>query len=111
VGSLFYRTFSVTRIYGINDRVRSERWWWIDEDKHPCLNPLKPKLIYIIYKNSVCTSKRTTHFTIRKIKFLMMFKEIIVVYNENCTESINTICRIMTAKADGIYSYRSALKG
>jgi hypothetical protein len=34
--SLFYYTFSVTRLYSVDDRVLSE--WWIDEDKHPCLN-------------------------------------------------------------------------
>jgi hypothetical protein len=49
-------------------------------------NPLKPKLVYIIFKNSVRTSKRTPHFTITKINWLMLFKEIIVVYSENDTK-------------------------
>jgi hypothetical protein len=35
-GSLFYDAFSVTRLYSVDDRVTSE-WWWVDEDKHPCL--------------------------------------------------------------------------
>jgi hypothetical protein len=26
-GSLFYEAFRVTRLYGIGDRVLSERWW------------------------------------------------------------------------------------
>jgi hypothetical protein len=47
---------------------------------------LKFKLDQIIFKNSVRTSKRTPHFTIKKIKWLMMFKEIIDV----CSEHINT---------------------
>jgi hypothetical protein len=34
--SLFYDAFSVTRPYSVDDTVTSE-WWWIDEDKHPCL--------------------------------------------------------------------------
>jgi hypothetical protein len=40
----------------------------------------------------------------------MLFKEIIVVYNENHAKPINTKCSI-TIKADGSYSYRSALEG
>jgi hypothetical protein len=47
------------------------------------MNPLKPKLFKIIFKNSVRTSKRTQLVTIEIISFLMMFKELIPVYNEN----------------------------
>jgi hypothetical protein len=37
-GSLFYKAFSVTILYSVNDRVTIEWWWWwIDEDKHSCL--------------------------------------------------------------------------
>jgi hypothetical protein len=35
-GSLFYEAFSVPRPYSVDVMVTSE-WWWIDEDKHPCL--------------------------------------------------------------------------
>jgi hypothetical protein len=45
------------------------------------LNPLRPKIDYIIFKNSVRTSKRTPYFTITKINWLMLFKKIIAVYN------------------------------
>jgi hypothetical protein len=31
------------------------------------INPLKPTLIFVILKNSVCTSKCTPHFTIIKL--------------------------------------------
>jgi hypothetical protein len=58
------------------------------------LNPLKMKLIYILFKNSVCTSKRTPTFTITKINWLMPFKEIIAVYSENHAKPINTKCSI-----------------
>jgi hypothetical protein len=34
--SLFYDAFSVTRLYSADDRATRE-WWWINEDKHPCL--------------------------------------------------------------------------
>jgi hypothetical protein len=44
----------------------------------------------MLFKNSVRTSKRTPHFTITKINWLTLFKEIISVYNENHMESINT---------------------
>jgi hypothetical protein len=59
----------------------------------------------MLFKNPVRTSKRTPHFTITKINWVMLFKEIIVIYSENHAKPINT------AKADGSYSYRSALKG
>jgi hypothetical protein len=57
-------------------------------------NPLKPKLIQIILKNSVRTVKKTQHFTITKINRLTLLKEIIAVYSENHTESINIKCRV-----------------
>jgi hypothetical protein len=74
-------------------------------------NPLKPKLVYMLFKNSVRTSKRTRHFTITKINWLMLIKKIIAVYSENHTKPINTNAVLLTVKADGSYSYRSALKG
>jgi hypothetical protein len=37
----------------------------------------------MLFKNSVHTSKRTPHFTITKINWLTLFKEIIPVYAEN----------------------------
>jgi hypothetical protein len=55
-------------------------------------NPLKPKLIWIIFKNPICTAKKTQHFTISKINLLMLFKEIIAIYTENNTKHINTKC-------------------
>jgi hypothetical protein len=64
----------------------------------------------MLFKNPVRTSKRTPHFTITSIDFLTLFKEIIAVYSENHAKSINTKFSI-TVKADGSYSYRSALKG
>jgi hypothetical protein len=48
----------------------------------------------MLFKNSVCTSKRTPHFTITKINWLMLFKEIIAVYSENLAKPINTKCNI-----------------
>jgi hypothetical protein len=37
-------------------------------------NPLKTKLVYILFKNPVRTSKRTPHLTITKINWLTLFK-------------------------------------
>jgi hypothetical protein len=54
-------------------------------------DPLKPKLVQIIFKHSVRTAKETHHVTITKISCLMTFKEIIVVYSEKNTKPINTI--------------------
>jgi hypothetical protein len=53
-------------------------------------SPLKPKLVFITFKNSVRTSKRTPYFTITKINWLMLFKEIIHVHIESHTKLINT---------------------
>jgi hypothetical protein len=47
------------------------------------VNPLKPELVQITFKNSVRTSKRTPNFTITKINRLMLFKEMIAVYTDN----------------------------
>jgi hypothetical protein len=43
----------------------------------------------MLFKNPVRTSKRTQHFTITKINWLTLFKEIIAVYSENHTQPIN----------------------
>jgi hypothetical protein len=48
----------------------------------------------MLFKNSVRTSKRTPHFTIRKINWLTLFKEIIAVYIEKHKKLMNTKCRI-----------------
>jgi hypothetical protein len=53
------------------------------------LIPLKQKLVWIIFKNSVRTAKKTLHFKITKINWLTLFKEIIAVYTENHTKPIN----------------------
>jgi hypothetical protein len=42
----------------------------------------------MLFKNPVRTSKRTPHFTIAKINWLMLFKKIIAVYTENHTKPI-----------------------
>jgi hypothetical protein len=61
--------------------------------------PYKPatadiQLVYILFKNSVRTSKRTPHFTITKINWLVLFKDIIVVYSTNRAKPINIKCSI-----------------
>jgi hypothetical protein len=73
------------------------------------MNPLKPKLVKIIYKNSVRTAKKTQHFTITKINWLTLFKEIIAVYTENHMKHINTLCgqnsELLNVKVGGTHSY------
>jgi hypothetical protein len=48
----------------------------------------------MLFKNPVRTSKRTPHFTITKINWLMLFKEIIADYSDNHAKPINTKCSI-----------------
>jgi hypothetical protein len=45
----------------------------------------------MLFKNSVRTSKRTPHFTITKINWLMLFKEIIAVYTEKHIKSVRKL--------------------
>jgi hypothetical protein len=66
----------------------------------------------MLFKNSVRTSKRTPHFTITKINWLTLFKEIIAVYSEKNMQNQKTQnSALLSVKADGSYSYRSGLKG
>jgi hypothetical protein len=67
-------------------------------------NPLKPKLVQIIFKNLVRTAKETQHFTITKINWLTLFEEIISFYIENHTKPIRT--KLLIVKEAGTYSYR-----
>jgi hypothetical protein len=60
---------------------------------------LKQRLVFIIVENSVRTSKRTPHFTITKINWLMLFKEIIDVWNEKLKKCVNTKCRVTDFKS------------
>jgi hypothetical protein len=67
----------------------------------------------MLFKNPVRTSKRTPHFTITRINWLMTFKKIIPVYNDcdkHTKPQIKNASSI-TAKGAGTDNYHSALKG
>jgi CRISPR/Cas system-associated protein Csm6 len=72
-------------------------------------NTLKPKLVQIIFNNSVRTALKTQHFTITKINWLTLFRKIIAVYSENHTKPLNTMCgqnaELLIVKAGGTYGY------
>jgi hypothetical protein len=57
-------------------------------------NPLKPKLVQMLFKNSVHTSERTPHFTITKISWIMLFREIITIYNYKHIKATNIKYRV-----------------
>jgi hypothetical protein len=65
-----------------------------------------------MFKHSVRTAKKTQHFTITKINWLTLFKEIIAVYSEHCTKPMNTLCgqtsELLIVEAGGTYSYHYA---
>jgi hypothetical protein len=42
----------------------------------------------LVFNNSVRTAKKTPHFTITKINWLTLFKEIVDVYSENHSRHI-----------------------
>jgi hypothetical protein len=52
--------------------------------------PLKPKVVWTMFKHSFPTAKRTRHFTFSNTKWLTLFKGIIV-YTEIHTEPIKYI--------------------
>jgi hypothetical protein len=83
------------------------------ELKRLTIDPLRPKLVKIIFKNSVRTAKKTPHFTVTKINRLTLFKEIIAVYSENYTKHINKNAEltVLIVKAHVTCSYHLALKG
>jgi hypothetical protein len=60
----------------------------------------------MLFKNSVRTSKRTPHFTITKINWLTLFKEIIAVYSKTHKYKNEDL---LIVKVSGRYSYHSAL--
>jgi uracil DNA glycosylase len=59
--------------------------------------------------NSVLTSKITQRVSVTTIIWLMLFREIIAVYFENHTETINTIrgqnAELLNVNVGGAYSY------
>jgi hypothetical protein len=65
----------------------------------------------MLFKNSVCTSKRTPNFTITKINWLMLFKEIIADYSENHAKPINTKCSIIDCQSRWIIFLPLGFKG
>jgi hypothetical protein len=56
---------------------------------------LEFNFISLILKNSVRTAKKALHFTVTKINWLTLFKEIIAVCNEKYTKPFSTKCRVI----------------
>jgi hypothetical protein len=52
------------------------------------VKPVEAEARLKIFDNSVRTTKKTPHFTITKINWLTLFKEIIAVYSENHTKHL-----------------------
>jgi hypothetical protein len=65
----------------------------------------------MLFKNSVRTSKRTPHFTITKINWLMLFKEVVAVYSDNHTKPINTKRSITDCQSRWLIQLPLGLKG
>jgi hypothetical protein len=65
-------------------------------------------------KNSARTAKKTQHFTITKINWLTLFKEIIAVYTENHRKPLQTLweqgTKLLIIKAGGTHSYHWVVK-
>jgi hypothetical protein len=65
----------------------------------------------MLFKNSVRTSKRTPYFTITKINWLTVFKEIILFTLVILLKPYVLNADLLIVKEAGTYSYHSALKG
>lgn len=57
-------------------------------------NLLRLNIIQITSKNLTRIAKKTLHFTITKINWLMLFKEMMAVYSENHTIFIRLQCEV-----------------
>jgi hypothetical protein len=89
------------------ENSRYERFLW---KKYSCINPLKPKLVWIIFKYSVPTSRETKHFSITKINWQILVRETVAVYSENHSKHINTAwakCGVTDRYVWGTRSYHS----
>jgi hypothetical protein len=66
------------------------------------INPSKQTLVFVIFKNPVRTSKRTLHFTITRITWLILFKGIIATHMINIRNTrIQQNAEILFIKAYG----------
>jgi hypothetical protein len=85
--------------------------WNLGTNSAFALGPRKTteKLVLIIFKHSVLTSKETQPITITRITWSVLFEEIIVVHTVNHMKPINTLCwqndELLILKAGGTYSY------
>jgi hypothetical protein len=70
------------------------------------------KILQIVFKNPVRTSKKTQHVTITKINWLMLFKEIIAVIMRNIRiPQIHYVkMQLFIIKTGGTYCDHGALK-
>jgi hypothetical protein len=73
--------------------------------------PLKPNLVQVIFKNPVRTAKKIQHFTIAKINWLTLFKEIIPVYSKIHTRPTIQKTQLLVVKVGGISSFHQDLEG
>jgi hypothetical protein len=64
-----------------------------------------------MFKNTVRTSKKTPHFIIKKIKWLMPFKKLSLFTLRILPNPYTKNIELLIVKAYGLYSYRLALKG
>jgi hypothetical protein len=62
--------------------------------------------ILILFKNSVRTAKKTQLFTITKINWLTLFKEIIAVYSENHAEHKKNADLLIVKQVERIFTTR-----
>jgi hypothetical protein len=62
------------KMFGIDESREAKNGAKIKAEQKPLYSIRTQRLMYIIFKNSVRTSKRTPHFTITKINWLTLFK-------------------------------------
>ena len=64
--------------------------------------------IYILYKDSFRTSRRTQFAAVRKTSLWMLYKEMVCAFCKSNVEQLNCVekkCWIFSVKPGGIYTY------
>jgi hypothetical protein len=67
------------------------------------MTPMKPKIVYTVFKNSGRTAKKTQPFTITNINWLTLFKEII--HGESLETHKYRLKDLLIVEPAGKYTY------
>jgi hypothetical protein len=82
---------------------------WSKEEVGQGIHPVRNEVLKIIFKNSVCTSKKTSNFTITDINWLILFKKTIYAYSENYMQPIKNAALLIVKMIAGLHRLTNRL--